>query len=391
MADISLRLSGLSVTCVSNAFIDNYMAHATGEYVKIYIYLLRCLEQEGEAFSVQKIAAKLGHTDLDVKRAFDYWEQQGMIRQERDAYGELTGICVLDPFTQGYSSTAHMAQQRPITISAGRPVEPAAAPYTEPVTYTEPVYEAPAAPVLLPQPEPLPIYELQSPVDVPVIKEVTSHDLSYYEDDESFSELLFLAETYCGHPLSQKDVDRILFWYDGLNMPAELVEYLITYCADKGHDSLAYMNKIALSWADAGIRTVEDAKSETARHSEIYYTVCTGFGISGRNLTPAEMEYIHRWENMYSDKDIIREALSRTILRTGKAGFGYADRIIRDWYDHGVASVTDIEAYDRSYAAKKGAKKPVGHRMAPKDSFHNFTERDYENWDDIEARLLAKK
>ena len=345
MADISLKMSGLSVTCVSNAFIDHYMADATGEYVKIYIYLLRCLEQEGETFSVQKIAAKLGHTDLDVKRAFDYWEKLGMIRQDRDAYGELTGICVIDPFTSGYGTA--VPQQPPIE---------------------EPVFDA---------------LHLEDEGD--------SHDISYYEDDEAFSELLFLAETYTGHPLSPKDIDRILFWYDGLSMPADLVEYLITYCADKGHSSLAYMNKIALSWADNGITTVEQAKAETTRHSEIYYAVCTAFGITGRNLAPAELSYIHRWETMFTDTDIIREACSRTILRTGKGAFSYADRVLDDWHRHGVRTMADIARYDQSFATKKSSRPVAGHHLTKKDSFHNFTGREYEDWDELEAKLLAKK
>ena len=361
MADISLKMSGLSVTCVSNAFIDNYMAQATGEYVKIYIYLLRCLEQEGESFSVQKIAQKLGHTDLDVKRAFDYWEQQGMIRQERDAYGELTGICVLDPLTQGFNSTAPSAGQRPITISA------ASASMAVPPVGMAASRQAAVSPVA------------QAP-----------RDLSFFEGDEDFSELLFLAETLSGHTLTPKDIDRILFWYDGLKMPAELVEYLITYCADKGHLSLAYMNKIALSWADKGILTVDAAKAETARHSELYYAVCTGFGITGRNLAPAELDYIHRWEAMYGNSDIIREACSRTILRTGKPSFGYADRIISDWHKRGVASFSDIEKYDSDFEKKKKKQKPVGHKAAV-DAFHNFAERDYEDWEELEAKLLAKK
>ena len=365
MADISLRMSGLSVTCVSNAFIDHYMAHATGEYVKIYIYLLRCLEQEGEAFSVQKIASKLGHTDLDVKRAFDYWEQQGMIRQERDTFGELTGICVLDPFTQGYDQTAHMSEDRPITISAAAAtVQPANR--LQQSRVAEPPKEAT-------------VVETVSPVE-------------RHLDDEALSELLFLAETYSGHTLSPKDTDRILFWYDGLGMSADLVEYLITYCADKGHGSLSYMNKIAMSWADAGIHTVEEAKAETSRHSEIYYAVCTGFGISGRNLAGAEMEYLHRWEKLFSDTDIIKEACKRTILKTGKIAFGYADKIINDWYAHGVSDMSDIAAYDQAFsdkAASRQRRQPVGHKLTPKDGFHNFTERDYEDMEAIEAKLLA--
>ena len=293
--------------------------------------MLRCLEQEGESFSVQKISQKLGHTDLDVKRAFDYWEQQGMLRQERDAFGELTGICVLDPLTQGFGGTA---------------------------------------------------------------PEEVSRDEDDNDNDEALADILFLAETYSGHPLSPKDIDRILFWYDTLGMPADMVEYLITYCADKGHCNIAYMDKIAISWSKNGILTMEDAKADTARHSEVYYTVCSGFGITGRNLAPAELDYIHRWEAMFKDADIIREACSRTILRTGKSSFGYADRILTDWHKQGIKTLSDIEDYDRTFAERrKLGRTPVGHKRPTAGgtgAFHNFTERDYEDWDDIEAKLLAR-
>lgn len=33
------------------------------------------------------------------------------------------------------------------------------------------------------------------------------------------------------------------------------------------------MNKVALGWADAGIKTVDQAKDDAAAHSQIYYSV----------------------------------------------------------------------------------------------------------------------
>ena len=42
MSDVKIHTSdGRQVTCVPNAFIDRYMRDANGEYVKVYLYLLR--------------------------------------------------------------------------------------------------------------------------------------------------------------------------------------------------------------------------------------------------------------------------------------------------------------------------------------------------------------
>ena len=44
MTDILIHKAGNhQVTCVPNAFIDEYMQEANGEFVKIYLYLLRML------------------------------------------------------------------------------------------------------------------------------------------------------------------------------------------------------------------------------------------------------------------------------------------------------------------------------------------------------------
>ncbi len=78
----------------------------------------------------------------------------------------------------------------------------------------------------------------------------------------------------------------VLYWLDELHFSTDLVEYLVEYCITKGHSSLRYMNKVALGWADAGIKTVDQAKDDAAAHSQIYYTVMKALGITGRNLVP---------------------------------------------------------------------------------------------------------
>ena len=53
MANITLHSdSQTSATSVSNIFIDEYMSDANGEFVKIYLYLLRQLNAPDAAFSI---------------------------------------------------------------------------------------------------------------------------------------------------------------------------------------------------------------------------------------------------------------------------------------------------------------------------------------------------
>lgn len=74
------RLS-TGVTPVADAFIDNYMAAANGEYVKVYLYILR--HQNQEDLTLEQIADALNHTEADVKRAINYWLKAGVLEMYR--------------------------------------------------------------------------------------------------------------------------------------------------------------------------------------------------------------------------------------------------------------------------------------------------------------------
>ena len=65
MAGITLHSeNNETVTCVPNVFIDELMADADGEYVKIYLYLLRRMNAPEESFSISGMADK-----------FEIWDQ----------------------------------------------------------------------------------------------------------------------------------------------------------------------------------------------------------------------------------------------------------------------------------------------------------------------------
>ena len=77
MAKITLyNEQPLAATYVPNIFIDEYMTQANGEYVKIYLYLLRSISQPECSFSLSQIADHFDCTERDVLRALKYWEKR---------------------------------------------------------------------------------------------------------------------------------------------------------------------------------------------------------------------------------------------------------------------------------------------------------------------------
>ena len=67
-------------TAVAHEFIDQYMAVANGEYVKVYLFVLR---HQGEDITIERIADALDHTESDVRRALAYWEKLGILAGTR--------------------------------------------------------------------------------------------------------------------------------------------------------------------------------------------------------------------------------------------------------------------------------------------------------------------
>lgn len=358
MHDITLHTNNnIATTCVPNVFIDELMTDANGEYVKIYLYLLRCMNS-AEGFSISKMADKLDHTEKDVKRALKYWEKMHVLQLEYDSNQQLSGICLLD------SSSLEVRRAVPVTCSA-----PVAAAASGIVTAS--------------------VQEQETATGAGRRPSYTREQMLSFRENEATGDLFFIIERYIGHPLSATDYETIYYWYDGLHFSTDLIEYLVESCVDKGHKSLRYMDKVALSWSDASIRTVEDARCASNMHSQLYYGVMKAFGISGRNLADYELKLVDKWSRIYGfDSVIISEACKRTLQATSQPSFQYADSILTNWHQNNVHKLEDIALLDSAYKrSKPAAPRSVAVSKSGNNRFNNFSQRSY-NFDQLEKQLL---
>lgn len=65
-------------TAVSDIFIDEYVPSANGDFVKVYLYLLRLLTRKNSSLSISSLADTFNQTENDVMRALRYWTSQGL-------------------------------------------------------------------------------------------------------------------------------------------------------------------------------------------------------------------------------------------------------------------------------------------------------------------------
>lgn len=358
MSDITLCDGGLlSSTSVPNIFIDHYMTSANGEFVKIYLYLLRCMNQSKETLTISALADIFEHTEKDVLRALTYWEKMQLLHLTYDASGTVSHIALCFPENADTNSRSDI---------------PAAATLQETT------------------PEPQNALTAKTADTIPAKEQYTLEQLESFQDNETVQEILFITENYLGRTLNSTDIRTILYWYDGLHFSTDLIEYLIETCISNGHTSLRYMEKIALSWAEAGITSVTEARQERELHHQDVYAVMKAFGINGRSLISSEIQTIQKWTGQYAmSLDIIQEACRRTIQATGKSSFEYADTILTNWYKNQVHSKNDIIKLDAAHQkSRSAAKNPdTTQHSASNNRFNNFPQRSY-NYDQLEKQLL---
>lgn len=89
-----------AITSIYNTFIEDYMLSANGSYVKVYLYLSKCIQACEQDLSISSLADKMESTEKDILRALQYWEKNNLIYISRnDETNEITGIEMLDPDT----------------------------------------------------------------------------------------------------------------------------------------------------------------------------------------------------------------------------------------------------------------------------------------------------
>lgn len=368
-------------TVVSNRFIDEYMKDANDAQLKIYLYLIRMLNAN-QAISVSDIADKFNHTEKDVNRALKYWEKKELLNLDYDEDKNLVGIHLRELNAAADSTASDNAALSAIPTPAVPRAAATAAPGGSFVPGTASVSETSS------ESETFSASEASVEPEAPAfVKPVYSPDqLREFKRREQTSQLLFIAESYIGKPLTPSEMKSILFFTDVLHFSDDLIDYLLQYCVDRGKKDFKYIEKVAVNWAEEGITTPKQAQKYSAKYDKNVYTIMNELGKNG-TPTPKEMEYINRWTKEYGfSTDIIIEACERTVMATDRHRFEYAEGILSSWKRENVHHKADIRKIDDIYQKRRqnaGAK-----QTAPANKFNQFTQNNY-NFDELEKELLS--
>lgn len=397
-----------SFTTVSDIFIDQYMPKANGEFVKVYLYLLRATGSGAGIATISEIADHFSNTEADIVRALNYWASEGILQVQTGADGQIMGINLCSLAVSGMQAAQSNIQSGVVNNAAQNNLQSGVVNNATQNNLQNGVADNAAqnissADIRMQDSVVEKLKNQATDKPAPSQKEYTLDEIKEFRKNPDISELFFIIETYLKHTLSSTDTNMVLYWLDELHFSTDLVEYLVEYCITKGHSSLRYMNKVALGWADAGIKTVDQAKDDAAAHSQIYYSVMKALGITGRNLVDSEVSLINKWVGEYGfDIELVKAACSKTISAIQKPSFEYTDSILTNWRKKDVHTLKDVEVLDANFAkankatgsgssqganAANGFSKPKSNNSNSKNKFNNFNQRN-NDYDKLEKLFL---
>ena len=188
-------------------------------------------------------------------------------------------------------------------------------------------------------------------------RQFSPEDVTAAMEKKEFSFLVSQAEHLFGEKLAVQDLQRLLYIYEGLKLPAEVILQMMQYFKNGVRRrygpgrrlSAAKMEKLAADWKRQGIDTLEKAEA-FIRRKEAFDDREGEFkralGIFDRKLTEAERGYVESWIDMGFDSAAARLCYERTLDQIHKLNFKYMDRIFLSWHDKGLHTPEEIEKGD---------------------------------------------
>ncbi|MFR7424009.1 MAG: DnaD domain protein [Clostridium sp.] len=382
------------ITTIYNSFIEDYMPAANGSYVKVYLYIAKCLQAKESNFSISSLADQLENTEKDILRALMYWEKKGLMSLNRDkATGEILGLEMLIPFAErDFDTYENTAKESAASLGVDSDLSETGAANTS--TYESSGTDAPSNVNSDVHRASNSAQEKNSSAVKPI--QVSPEQIQELSANEDFVWVCNVVESYLERPMKPTEIQLITYLYGTLHFSRELILHLYDYCISMGKTACNYIQTVALSWHEQGIKTPEQAQNASVRYLASYNAVSKALGL-GRGLAEIEKKYVDHWQNDWNmDLSVILEACNRTVLKLHHADFKYTEGILSHWNEQNVRTLQGVEQSDLHYAQtkeQKEKKKPsTSGKQPPRNQFQNFKQRDVsrEELQELERKLLMQ-
>jgi len=299
---------------VPSIVADNFLKLASGNQIKVLLYLLRC---SGKMCSTEEISANTGVSAEETEEAVIFWQQANVLSPQTN----ISAAPVKSILPQQTEITPVQPVQQPVNSSA----------------------------------EPMPDHKTNLS---------GSEIASIMDNSQDIRELFKIAESILG-ALKNSQMNSMIWMYDHLGLKKEVIITLISYCASIEKINTAYMEKIASVWAENDINTINAAQDEIQRMTaskEYSAKIAKLFQMQSRPTTK-QNEFIQQWKNADISLELIKLAYEKTMEQINKLNFNYINKILLSWQSSGFKTVQDVQAAESEYKKKK-----AGNKSEPDDT-----------------------
>ncbi len=300
-----------SIFAIPCDVVDKHIKLAGAAQLKVLLFMLR---YAGQNISVNKIAKALAMDELDVKDSMRYWVETKVISEPEDKKEANDGEAAQNDANEEAEKASVVAVKR-VPLRAQRP---------------------------------------DSAFVARRINE--SSEISF---------LMQEAQVILSRPISGGDSATLLMLHDSDGLPVDVILMIMQYAVSVGKCNMRYIEKMAISWAQEEIDTVEKAEKKIIvleNYRKAWTLLEKIIGIEHRSPSAKEDEAANRWINEWKISDeLLKEAYDRCINTKGRYILSYMDGIIKRWYGAGAKTMSQVFEEDRQ-------KKSSGHGVLKKNN-----------------------
>lgn len=320
----------LGDTPIENIFINDYMPMANGTYVKVYLLGYKYAYERDERLEITNSSISK-HLDIpleDVLRAWDFWEEKGIIiKHGSDKVNYKVEFLNLKQLYIKNNYTNFSQKEEPIKENK----------YS-----TQDLIEANQIPLI----------------------------------NNMFNQIDYIMR----RQTSPTEKKMVLEWIHDYNMNPDVIEKAFFYAVEqKGIRKINYVEGIIRNWYDEGLTNIDAIIENFRKTDEKYYRyqkVMKALGLHNRPIKKDEKKLIDKWFDEYEfSMEIVLMGCETD--KNPKPSVNYVNGTLKSWYEKGVKTAEDIGLLDKPVLTKR----PVNLKASQykntgyKNRFHNFEQR----------------
>ena len=153
-----------------------------------------------------------------------------------------------------------------------------------------------------------------------------------------------------GRQLGVSELARVYDWIEVFGLGEDAVEALVAHCVEttrRANVSIKYMDAVAKAWADAGVKTAEDAKEHLDGYEKRHGGAAKILKVWGQNTQPTEpqLELYDKWTRGWGMEPEMILLASRQTASASTPTFQYLNAILEDYRARGLLDQKSLSSF----------------------------------------------